>query len=462
MERKRKKKITKSGFNFGSLFLRAVTFINIVAVLSTLKSSYLARGCFSIRVWPWYWVRFFSGDQTRRQWMFLSRFLFSCYGWYSCHAAPSHFDPGDCAGCEIALNGIRPKHYGQTFVLTRQTDGFMVNNYDLRVQRRRGSRNAVRTSKGRSGDVHVRVLAVCYFLPCAAAPQAYQWEVFSILSILWVRILPVPTRSSHYTCPHVCVCVGEGKKHINKEAEERVHSKLWNVPEVLFCQQRGNGINIFKTSIVSVAFDKKKKEKKNLKVKKKKIPSPSGPVLLQRKHPVILYTIVWPHFFFLDKWDASFMRGGWDGGVDWFWHRDICSVLCVLLLLDWCEDWGWRVMNRWQKGHRWQSDRPIIKGSEIPQVQSDRCDQRRRRLVRLCPVSHKNLYHTKEIPPPKKKVPAATPCKCVLRKKKWQHNSKCRHRAATCWHVDSFTVEECVSRSPLVQCLLTRVVCSVN
>lgn len=61
-----------------------------------------------------------------------------------------------------------------------------------------------------------------------------------------------------HTC--VCVCVGEGKKHINKEAEERGHSKLWNVPEVLFCQQRGNGIHIFKTSIVSVAFGKKKKK----------------------------------------------------------------------------------------------------------------------------------------------------------------------------------------------------------
>lgn len=91
-----------------------------------------------------------------------------------------------------------------------------------------------------------------------------------------------------HTC--VCVCVGEGKKHINKEAEERGHSKLWNVPEVLFCQQRGNGINIFKTSIVSVAFGKKKK--KEFESEKKKIPSPSGPVLLQRKHPVILYTIV--------------------------------------------------------------------------------------------------------------------------------------------------------------------------
>lgn len=153
------------------------------------------------------------------------------------------------------------------------------------------------------------------------------------------------------------------------------------------------------------------------------------------------------------------MRGGWDGGVDWFWHRDICSVLCVLLLLDWCEDWGWRVMNRWQKGHRWQSDRPIIKGSEIPRVQSDRCDQRRRRLVRLCPVSHKNLYHTKEIPPPQKKYQQPLPANVFIEKK----NDNITVSADIVQrHVDSFTVEECVSRSPLVQCLLTRVVCSVN
>lgn len=59
------------------------------------------------------------------------------------------------------------------------------------------------------------------------------------------------------------------------------------------------------------------------------------------------------------------MRGGWEACLDWFWHWDICSVLCVVCLLDWWDDWGWRVMNWWQEGHWLQTIGPIIKGSEM-------------------------------------------------------------------------------------------------
>lgn len=37
-----------------------------------------------------------------------------------------------------------------------------------------------------------------------------------------------------------------------------------------------------------------------------------------------------PYSSLLDRWDASFMRGGWGGCLDCFWHWDICSVPCVL------------------------------------------------------------------------------------------------------------------------------------
>lgn len=91
----------------------------------------------------------------------------------------------------------------------------------------------------------------------------------------------------------------------------------------------------------------------------------------------------------LDKWDASFMRGGRDACLDWFRHPDICSVRCVVCLLDWWEDWGWRVTNWWRGGHCRQTTGPIIKGSEMPQVQADFYYQRKLRLQRvgdqLCP-----------------------------------------------------------------------------
>lgn len=88
------------------------------------------------------------------------------------------------------------------------------------------------------------------------------------------------------------------------------------------------------------------------------------------------------YFSLLDKWDASFMRGGWDACLDWFWHWDICFVLCVVCLLDWWEDWGWRVMNWWQEGRWSQTTGPIIKGSEMPQVHGDWYYQRKSRLQR--------------------------------------------------------------------------------
>lgn len=64
-------------------------------------------------------------------------------------------------------------------------------------------------------------------------------------------------------------------------------------------------------------------------------------------------------------------------------------LCCVVCLLDWWEDWGWRVMNWWQEGHWLQTTGPIIKGSKMPQVHGDWYYQRKSRLQRardqLCP-----------------------------------------------------------------------------
>lgn len=147
----------------------------------------------------------------------------SYYSWYSCYTAPPQFDLCDCAPCEIALNRIWPKHYGWTFVFIRRMWAtVMVNNYDLGIQQRRGSRMLSELQREKS--LHERAGPWCLLFPlCAGAPQAYQQKVFSILSILWVRGLPVPTPSFHYSSLHMCI---GGERKTYKKKQRKGHSQI--------------------------------------------------------------------------------------------------------------------------------------------------------------------------------------------------------------------------------------------
>lgn len=108
--------------------------------------------------------------------------------------------------------------------------------------------------------------------------------------------------------------------------------------------------------------------------------NPSGPSATKSVNALSFHLPQYGQFLALDKWDASFMRAGWAACLDWFRHWDICFVLCVVCLLDWWEDWGWRVMNWWQEGHWLQTTGPIIKASEMPRVHGDWYYQRKSRL----------------------------------------------------------------------------------
>lgn len=84
----------------------------------------------------------------------------------------------------------------------------MVNNYNLQeeVERCRHFKEGVSLVHERAGPRRV-----LFPSNAAGAPQAYQHGVLSILSILWVGRLPVPTPSFHYSRLRMCVCWWEGR-----------------------------------------------------------------------------------------------------------------------------------------------------------------------------------------------------------------------------------------------------------
>lgn len=126
----------------------------------------------------------------------------------------------------------------------------MVNNYNLQeeVERCRHFKEGVSLVHERAGPRRV-----LFPSNAAGAPQAYQHGVLSILSILWVGRLPVPTPSFHYSRLRTCVCVCWGEGRVGRQGGEK--KRGWVAArkddheqdvsqKVVSCQQRGNGINI--------------------------------------------------------------------------------------------------------------------------------------------------------------------------------------------------------------------------
>lgn len=127
----------------------------------------------------------------------------------------------------------------------------IVNNYNLQeeVERCRHFKEGVSLVHERAGPRRV-----LFPSNAAGAPQPYQHGVLSILSILWVGRLPVPTPSFHYSRLRMCVCWGEGrvggwggrekKKKRGWVAARKDDHEQDVSQKVVSCQQRGNGINI--------------------------------------------------------------------------------------------------------------------------------------------------------------------------------------------------------------------------
>lgn len=139
------------------------------------------------------------------------------------------------------------KHCGRNFCF-RQADVKPGYSKQLWSQYSAEERklNACQNFKGRSSCMGVQVLGVCYSSLCTGAPQAYQQGVFSIFSILWVRRLPVPTPSFHYS--GLCMCIGgesdKKKKKQHGKRKERRHSQIGYFLQSGLMSTKGNGINI--------------------------------------------------------------------------------------------------------------------------------------------------------------------------------------------------------------------------
>ena len=262
----------------------------------------------------------------------------------------------------------------------------MVNNYDLRIRQRRGSRmlsEELQREKYAAWACGSSASVISSMRQCTSSISAR--GLFNISQ--YCESEDFLFQHLHFIT-HVCTCVseeGEENTHTHRERKKerkgRGRSQIGCLPESLLMSTKGEMELIFQTCIRAP----RRKQVESVEIRILQDPSVTESVNALSSHlPSYGESSV------LDKWDARFMRGGWEACLDWFWHRDICSVLpcCVPVGL---------VGGLGLTGHELVAGRPLVadhsgqslKAARIPQVHSDWYYQRKSRLQgardQLCP-----------------------------------------------------------------------------